>query len=230
MKNLTFIIPYQKDSEERFKNLLWNIQYLHSHFNSPILISTTKKDYQDIKEWKDVEITFIDDIEGSYRTLLGNEGYKHCKTKYFCLTDVDVFTEYKHYISSYCALDDYDFSIPYYTKMYDVKFNNLWSKDIIKYEGSIGGLFFGRLDKILEVGGENINMKGWGYEDFERVERCKRLLYNIHQTNYDLYHLYHPESKNPEQVKLNHDYLNKLYRFKYHQWYKLAEELKINFQ
>lgn len=193
MQDLTFIIPFQKDSEDRLENLLFVINYLKANTDASILISTTTPNIQYIPG--DVDCCYKPDPGYNIRTELGQLGYRKAKTKYVCLNDVDVIIEPEHYKYAYEFLKEHDIVYPYYTPMFEVErdfiVNKEFKKDNVKYPCNVGGLFWGNKDKIMSAGGENCTMKGWGFEDYERYERFRRLLLNIKNISIPVYHIKH---------------------------------------
>jgi hypothetical protein len=225
MKDTTFIIPYQKDSEDRKNNVNFIINYLKSIGAVNIIVSCTTNEIDDFDASKFISPS----LEFNYKTKLINEVVKFVTTKYICVNDTDVFTLKKNYVDSISALQEgYDYAVPYFVNMYNIP------KDIltigiteetfkenypILWKGSVGGLYFADKEKFLSIGGENETMKGWGYEDFERNERARRLLLKIKYLKYNLWHIEHERKTENSHMgsfaELNYEIYSKLRLMKY---------------
>lgn len=198
MKDITFIIPYQRDSIDRLNNVNFIIEYLRSIGANHILVSCTNKESTDIK---DADILINETSEFNYKTLLINNAILASKTRYICVNDCDVLAKKEDYLKSIRMLrNGFELVIPYEVSMFNIpkmelKYNleNLEFREDypVLWNKSIGGLYFARKEKFLSIGAENETMIGWGYEDFERNERARRFFLKISYSKFNLWHVEH---------------------------------------
>lgn len=233
MKNITFIIPYQRDSPDRLNNLKYLLKYLvYTVGVYHVTISCTPKEKNDINInlYTDINLKIIttDIKHQNHKTKLINEAIRVAKTTYICVNDVDVLTPKENYIESICELENgFHYVLPFEVTMYSIpnyykdkiKDSDFHENYPILYKKSIGGIYFAHRFRFLSIGAENELMIGWGWEDFERNERARRLFLKTKYLNYNLWHIEHkrkeltPNQKELTQINLN--IYNKLFKLKY---------------
>ena len=218
MNDLSFLIPVRLDSIHRLENLLVTIDFLGSHFDSPIrvyeagsyptgIISSLVKNK--------AEYTFQEDRDEIFhRTNYINTLINLSSTPYVAIWDCDVIVPPKQIIDSVEVLKDgqYSFVFPYEKEFLDtgailreifMKKRNLdillsqKGKMTALYDHDpIGGAFLANRLDYCKVGMENPNFYGWGREDGERLHRWKGMGYKHARIKGPLFHLSHPRGLN----------------------------------
>lgn len=213
LSEITFVIPYRIDSPERQENLCSIMDFLDTNFNTSILlVEEDRKHYVDISYSyeKFLYYSYNDNIKyhflkiGTdifYRTRVINYGLKQCKTKYACIYDTDVIFEPANFIKSLELLKEGNTLVyPYSGKFVDIERSYLTDGIIKERESyvaeSFGGAVFLNIEKYRQCGLENENIIGWGFEDFERIDRVKILEHNYARVNGTCWHIEHPRGIN----------------------------------
>lgn len=205
LSNVTFVIPYHRDSDDREENFHCIIKYLFDNFETNIVVVEEGKKHPmpvlPIQNY-DRQYKFVPyHIDGIfYRTKVINEGIKLVKTPYLCIYDADVIMPPEQYVAARDRLLGSDVVYPYGGHFYDI--DRSYIKDgIIKEHrsyavNSVGGAVFMRTDIYWEAGLENQNIVGWGHEDNERYKRMQILEYNIARVDGPCYHISHQRGIN----------------------------------
>lgn len=239
IRDITFTIPFRKDSDERLENLLTVIKYLKKYFDTNILVCE-QDDSRKFPEVDGVEYEFIP--TGDYkllRTQLLNKMARMAKTPYIANYDTDVILKPEQYVDSVRALREniYDGVFPYDGRFFnfitDIRRAIIDRLDVseitdghghINHPNSVGGALFWNKQKFIEGGMENENFKSWGWEDTERACRFAKLGYRLGRVQGILYHLNHPTSQNSSNT--NHA----PYQENQAEYYKVARMSKQELQ
>ena len=209
-KDVTFIIPYFRDTKEREQNLLFILGFLHKHFDTSIIVLEGGKEptFEQLNppfvryRWLPHDIAFAPgNLDIFYRTRVLNEGIKMANTKYISPYDTDVFFDVKQYAQALLLLGEgHPMVYPYDGEWIEIERTYLTDGCIIRKNsfgvGSFGGAFFADRKIYMECGMENENFIGWGAEDLERKTRMEYLGYPIVRAEGPLYHIWHPRGPN----------------------------------
>ena len=226
LKDCTFGINIRFTTEDRKRNIRLVIEHILKYLDTNIIVAEEDKTsifpelIPNIKGWdeKNCKYIFIESpSEFMGKTKAFNTIFYDVKTPIYVLQDADVICSPEMYLeaannirkqkSEFCYSFDgncYNVPeniIPSFEKDLDY---NVLSHDIThKFsDRSPGGSIF--IDSIYYViaGMDNENMKAWGYDDDERVNRFKKLGLTVMRVNGTLYHLNHARTKNStESIK-----------------------------
>ncbi|WP_316789498.1 galactosyltransferase-related protein [Pedobacter frigoris] len=234
LTDVSFLIPVRIDSKERLENVYIITQYLHTHFNTNIILmegdDVSKIDLELIS--KRVRYVFIkDDHREFHRTKYNNKLIGLAKTPYIALYDADVVFPIPQIMESIALLRECncDMVYPYdggfvgvgllmkvmFSKLLDASlFESNQNKLNIGTKRSYGGCVFLNKEAYQKAGLENENLTSWGPDDIERWKRMLLLGYKIKRVPGNLYHLPHPRSLNSgytsiqSRMKLTNEYLD----------------------
>ena len=206
MNNLTLLIHYHKESEERERNLRATSRWLQREF--PGIHISVFSDACEVADDLKPLVTIEDDsrVQGIYhRTKAFNELCKLAETDYVGIWDTDVVFDSGQIWKSVEMLSEkgYDFAWPY-----DQEFrrimpgpSDIFAANLNAYQlsrspvssvaRSVGGAILARRSKYIEIGGENENFIGYGAEDLERCYRMNSLGRTTVIAG-PLLHLHHP--------------------------------------
>jgi len=211
LSDITFIIPFHFDSEERLANAMYIINFLDSNFKTKILLleaGTNRSFPSDIP----CEYEMLDDATGFhyhgavkifFRTRVLNYGIKKSTTRFVAIYDTDVFFNVQQYTKSAEILRSAEAPVLLYP--YDGKWLELnrsfLSDGVIRPKtsygvGSLGGACFLDREKYKELGMESERIIGWGYDDVYRHHIMVKLGLKVCRVPGDLYHLEHPRGIN----------------------------------
>lgn len=222
LTDVSFLIPFKKDSDERVRNLNFVLSYLGKYFKTNIfiiehdtqqnfsldntIIGENKIDYQFIKSENYI----------FHRTKLLNLMAKKSKTQFICLYDLDVVFKIQQYLKCVEALraNVCDMVFPYSGPFINYNgeilnkiLQEVSVESVLESEGgnynpnSVGGAIFFNKQKFIECGMENEHFISWGFEDLCRVSRNGKLGMRIARVDGILYHLNHPVSDNSSNTK-----------------------------
>lgn len=218
MKDLSFLIPIRLDTIQRLENLLVVIQFLRSHFDSPILVyeasSYSTSIVSSLLE-KEAAYTFEEDRDTIFhRTKYINKLVDLSSTPFVAVWDCDVIIPPNQLKEAVQVLEEgrSSFIFPYEKEFLDtgiilreifVKERNI---DILLSQKAkmiplygpdpIGGAFLANRKDYRTIGMENPNFYGWGREDGERLHRWKGMGYKHCRIHGPLFHLSHPRGIN----------------------------------
>lgn len=209
---VTFNIPVKIDCPERLHNLEVCISYLQHHFATHIIVYEVSEDGVS-------KIPFIPDIKHHIKKL-GNELFH--RTKYLnemaLLSNTSVIANYDCDVlippdqlvlaAKGCNNGECDGCYPYnglfvnmprsfiprILKDMDLSFVDVKTTENFG-TNSMGGAIFWNKAKFIDGGMENEHFVSWGYEDWERLNRFRKLGYKIGRTGGALYHISHPRGK-----------------------------------
>lgn len=218
MKDLSFLIPIRLDTIQRLENLLVVIQFLRSHFDSPILVyeaSSYSTGLVCSLIEKEAAYTFDEDRDMIFhRTKYINKLVDLSSTPFIAVWDCDVIIPPNQLKEALKVLKEgrSSFIFPYEKEFLDtgiilreifVKERNI---DILLSQKAkmiplygpdpIGGAFLANRKDYRTIGMENPNFYGWGREDGERLHRWKGMGYKHSRIDGPLFHLSHPRGIN----------------------------------
>lgn len=219
LNDVTFVIPFYKDSEERLENLKCILKYINDNFETNISISEVGES----SVWAELDVsgchTFEFRTDGLFhRTKVINDGIKHpsVRTPYIAIYDTDVIFNPKaiEIAANYLRLG-FHFSYPYTGEFVDIERSYILDGVIREKESltkdSCGGAVFINREAYWMAGLENENIVSWGPEDICRKYRMLALGYKMGRSSGSCYHIKHPPSPNsgPNKYtsKNNEEYL-----------------------
>ena len=186
LTDVTFLIPYKKDSEERAQNLSIVKNYVYSLQTHVLVLEMNEDPF--------------------HRTKYLNKLIKMSTTPFVCLLDVDVIVKKDNIFKAVEFLKEgATLSYPYSGRFLNVP-NSAKTLSIEEWEkmnlmklspgdNSVGGIVFAHKERYKECGWENENFIQWGEEDEERFCRVRKLGYTIKRVDGVVYHLNHPRSE-----------------------------------
>jgi predicted glycosyltransferase involved in capsule biosynthesis len=212
LTDVTFLIPFRGDSQERIQNLNLSLSFLNDNFITNVILWENDKmpKASNNPEIKNCKYVFEHNSNSLFhRTKILNNMTRIAETKYICLYDCDVIFEPKSIILAHQALNSgmevvYPYSgvfldIPReYAKkdLFNMGINNFISKFSLLHTNSLGAAIFLNKESYINAGMENENFKSWGYEDLERFERFSKLGLSIARINGACFHFTHPRDEN----------------------------------
>ncbi len=234
LKDVSIIIPFYYDFQDRIDNLLYLVKFLKRYFNINIIVGeqgpkSMLKPYLK-NELNGIEYYYFKSNKYFYRTKISNILFKKAKGNIISLYDCDmilnpiqIFNAVQYIRKGFC-----DVVYPYCyepTKIYDKNlfFNNfifpfkLNRGRVPLFDNTyifMGGVFFIDKNKLLRVGGESEYFRSWGREDDERYTRFKTLGLRVKNVYGLMYHLEHRRllkgSNNNPYLKKNDTELKKI--------------------
>lgn len=207
LSDVTFVVPYFRDSKEREENLHFVLKWLNSSFDTNILIveSGSLKDALAKHERLPIsnyEYKFTAVEDGVFhRTKQINAGIKKATTPYVAIWDTDVFCDDKSVVEAVELLrEGVTLAYPYNGTWCDVErlilLNGVIKERESRVLGSFGGACFLNKADYMKCGLENEFLAGgWVHDDVERYERVKKLGYKTARTEGNLYHIMHEPTK-----------------------------------
>jgi hypothetical protein len=211
LKDVTFNIPFKKDSDERLENIITIIRYIQKYFDTNIIVCE-QDETRNFPEMEGVKYFFLP--ASNYillRTAMLNKMCKLSNTPFIANYDTDVVFPVNQYVSAMEALKQnlVDGIFPYNGRFMNyigqerrtiidtLSLENMTeAQGHLNHPSSVGGAIFWNKQKFIEGGMENENFKAWGFEDNERVTRFTKLGYRIGRVDGILFHLNHPTSQN----------------------------------
>lgn len=222
LTDVTFMIPFRCDSQDRLENILLVLEYLTTNFNTTIMIlenaqssildqnptiQEIKKNYNTIGRFY---YTFVqNDSETFHRTKILNDMLEDVDTEYVANYDTDVLFPVHSYVETVEALRRGEvFVFPYHGIFYEVPRRfipeikekmevscvNLGQCGV-NHPSSVGGAMFLNTNIYKRLGGECEAFVDWGYEDNFRVNLFSKMGYNIVRVGSCLYHIQHWRGK-----------------------------------
>ena len=214
LTNITFCIPYRKDSQARENNLCFLIEFLQANFDTNIFIIENGKEqtFNVLKGNDKLKYQFQQcNDEFFHRTKILNDIFRQCNTQFVANYDTDVIFRPLQYIKAYELLltDKADIVYPYNAGFFDIdlsilktypidniNFNEASYKTTLNTPYSVGGAVFCNLQKYKDAGLENEKFISYGYEDNERIARFNTLGYRVERIRGLLFHLKHSRGVN----------------------------------
>jgi len=218
LKEVSFLIPFRVDCEERIGIFNSVLRYLLTYLDTTILIGEEgpKQEVEWVYSCKEIK-TYFFKTTGTFfhRTKIINELCKKSTSKIICICDADVILPIQQYYEAAEKIlnDNSDIVIPYDGRVYNIPpsakdiiesciedFNSVKKLEFRNYDmrrlSSVGGCIFFNKESFIKGGMENENFKSWGAEDDEIMYRFKALGYNINRIPGFLLHLDHPRGIN----------------------------------
>lgn len=218
LSDVTFTIPIRLDHPDRLENLKLCIEFLQYYFKTNIVIGEENWNSQlSYRNYQGCKLKFYKSPTRSSifrRTWLLNQLAHEVKTPYFFNWDCDVFMKPEQILACVEQLRSgkADGCYPYDGKFlranrrfYLKRFRDCLNTELFKgdmfpeyqfKQESYGGAIGWNAAKYWQGGGENENIIGYGPEDFERVERFRKLGYKINRTPGVLIHMDHATAQN----------------------------------
>ena len=236
LKDTTFIIPFHSDSIDRIENLYCIMEWIRTNFDTTILmVEEDVAPTVDLTKEAGTEYIFvkrtIPDI--FYRTKVINVGIRSAKTPYIAIWDADVIVDSQNCYDAVHALRHGRAKAiyPYGGDFVDIA--RSFIVDGIKREqasftkDSVGGGIFLNREDYINVGIENENIVGWGFEDRCRYNRMTTIGFPITHTDGRCYHITHSRGINSSNAN-PYDKANEkeYYRIKNMNKIELLNEIK----
>lgn len=191
MNDFEIIIPFRGT---KLRNEILNIviSNLNAMFNFPkILIAEHSEEKTFSNVYKNIKYYHIKAKKGELFDRTGTLNFLAKKTKSAVIFnhDADCILEKQNYLLANNIINKkkYDMVIPYnglgFNVSHDFSFKNKINLDngnngdilYLRWEKACGGIIALRRKSYIEAGIENPNIISWGYEDFERIYRFKKL-------------------------------------------------------
>lgn len=208
LKDVTFTIPIRIDHQDRIDNLQMIIGYLNHHFDTNIYV--IEQDVtQKINGLQGCRYEFFPNRTRAFeRTFLLNYMARRSETPIIANYDCDVVFQPRQIVEAVQRIRDgkadgmspYDgmFLRAWRTKLdefcqeYDVDVLDLGASRKEHFEHyAVGGAVFWNKEGFIRGGMENERMISYGPEDYERVERFKKLGFRLDRVDGPLIHINH---------------------------------------
>lgn len=221
LKDFTFVIPIQIDSEERLNNFYTCIGALNKICDTNILIVEHDKESKIKNLPANCNHIFVkQDNDYFARNKILNLGYKNCKTKFAANFEADCILSPNGLFEAVEALRaGHKFAIPYayfalfmsqkvsdhfisafelplfWKDYYGIEFLSEYGENTKAHWKTFtfhnGLCFLFELEAYKKCGYENEFMVQHGWDDYEHYLRVKKLGYEIYNSSGMCYHLYH---------------------------------------
>lgn len=219
LSDVTFLIPYRRDSEDRERNLRIVVSYLLDHFRTNIVIAEHDEQSQLEPIWPEawrgsVEHLFIG-TEAWYfhRARCINAAAKVAKTPFVVMQDTDALVDVAQYQEAVERLRSraYEVCFPYAHRVMWVPNEFVPEVERVGSVEPLEGADFpvsGASHTIVSLvvfldrtafvasGMLNEHFKSWGYEDVEFFERIHKLGLGVMNLEGLVYHLDHERGEN----------------------------------
>lgn len=203
LNDVTFIIPFYKDSEERLENLKCIINYLGKNFKTRIFIieAGVFSSYRDIRYHVDRYDFQFTASSMFHRTAIINKGIIAAETPYVAIYDTDVIFKPEQIIEAVEKLRaGATLVYPYGGDFVDINRSYINDGEIIERESfakeSVGGACFLNREDYFKCGLENEHYYSWCPDDVDRLHRVKTLGYRVERVDGKCWHINHPASHN----------------------------------
>jgi uncharacterized membrane protein YobD (UPF0266 family) len=215
LRDVTFIVPFALDSEDRLRNLKISTEYLVSHFLTNIVISEyADKPRLSLKNWspalkRNIRHEFFQNSNPYFqRTRSVNLAVKTITTPYFAIYDSDVLLKTGQYLQAAALLRSRkaDMVLPFSNRVMWIQDDGVTALPSGISDTTLASLaypvsddsyiFLGLVNFInrqsfLAAGMMNENFRAWGFEEMELYMRMIKLGYNVLRTPGLAYHLDH---------------------------------------
>jgi predicted glycosyltransferase involved in capsule biosynthesis len=218
LKDVTFLIPFRYDSEERLRNLRAVIDFLNYNTDTNIIVMEEAPERKFTDQGKFLYEFVHNPGPMMYRTRCLNRMAKMAKTPIIVIQDTDALIP-PHQLEQAAQairLNQLDMVYPYNGRF--INFLEPIISQIIQnktlagvseeqghliHPASLGGSIFFNRAKFILGGMENENFVSWGWEDNERIHRFQMLGNRVSRIHGILFHLHHPPSTN--SANTSHD-------------------------
>lgn len=206
LKDITFIIPFYLENDERRENLHRIEKFLSGSFDTNFFFIQSYRGKQE----KIPMAHFYVHQEGEifHRTQIINTAIKKANTPFVCIYDTDTIFPIHALLKAAHLLRMGDAMVyPYDGRFIDIERSYLQDgiiKEAVSFatESKGGAVFLNKAD-YLDAGLENENIIGWGPEDAERYQRMKTLGYSIERVDGKCWHITHPRGINSSPANPN---------------------------
>ena len=220
LRDVTVLIPFRADSDDRKRNLRWIVSYILKHADTTILIGEDKAGPSDVSDALGPDLAARcrhlhltgNDTPFTHKSHLSNRMAEAAGTPIVALHDTDIVVDPVQYALARDAVrQGAALAFPYNGLFFWVlgrevhrfghtlsaaPLNALCPRFPLMHRNSPGGGAFFDRATLLEAGGYNENFVSWGYEDDEIVERMRRLDLRVERVPGPLYHLEHARPEN----------------------------------
>jgi predicted glycosyltransferase involved in capsule biosynthesis len=203
--DLTLVIPFKYDTEDRINNLRFVLKYYKKNFIDTkfvIIESGVEQRGKEFEGQHNVYYEFREETGLMHRTKMLNDGAKIAKTKFISAYDTDVFFKKddtkrtmdalrsgKNYVLPFNGifLDVARTAKTQVEESLDAEFlpmiphlvqrGNTIHGDLIRciVNNSVGGALFYNRERFLQLGGYNEKFISWGHEDNEIEHRFRMM-------------------------------------------------------
>ncbi|CAO3429837.1 tetratricopeptide repeat protein [Azospirillum argentinense] len=220
LRDVTILVPFRADSEDRKRNLRWIVSFLLKHADTAVLIGEDKAGPSDVADALGPELAARcrhlhltgNDTPFTHKAHLLNRMVEAAETPIVALHDTDVVVDPVQYALARDAVrGGAAMAFPYNGLFFWIlgrevhRFGHTLSAaplnavcprfPLMHRDSPGGGAFFDRA-ALLAAGGYNERFVSWGYEDDEIVERLRRLGLRVERVPGPLYHLEHARPEN----------------------------------
>ncbi|KAA0679226.1 tetratricopeptide repeat protein [Roseomonas genomospecies 6] len=220
LRDVTMLVPFRADSDDRKRNLRWIVSFLLKHADTTILIGEDKAGPSDVADALGPELAARcrhlhltgNDTPFTHKAHLINRMVEAAETPIVALHDTDIVVDPVQYALARDAVrGGAAMAFPYNGLFFWIlgrevhRFGHTLSAaplnavcprfPLMHRNSPGGGAFFDRA-ALLEAGGYNERFVSWGYEDDEIVERLRRLGLRVERVPGPLYHLEHARPEN----------------------------------
>ncbi|MFL7904470.1 tetratricopeptide repeat protein [Azospirillum argentinense] len=220
LRDVTVLVPFRADSEDRKRNLRWIVSFLLKHADTAVLIGEDKAGPSDVADALGPELAARcrhlhltgNDTPFTHKAHLLNRMVEAAETPIVALHDTDVVVDPVQYALARDAVRrGAAMAFPYNGLFFWIlgrevhRFGHTLSAaplnavcprfPLMHRDSPGGGAFFDRA-ALLAAGGYNERFVSWGYEDDEIVERLRRLGLRVERVPGPLYHLEHARPEN----------------------------------
>jgi predicted glycosyltransferase involved in capsule biosynthesis len=230
LSELSIIIPFQYDSEDRLQNLETILRYFSMHFkNTDVhIIEGGKSSHSARLQAPNITYTYVGTTSYFHKTAYLNIGAKQSKRPYLAFYDTDVICKPTGFIEALNHIKNptTPFAFPHNGVFLNIKnptkqhfidqfnFNALPSfiptkvgetqnhVECIHLKSPGGATCFNR-QFFLQTGGYNEKFISWGWEDDEIVTRFTKLGFPPIRTSTPCYHLHHKRGPNSSNTHVH---------------------------
>ncbi|MHA7062451.1 tetratricopeptide repeat protein [Azospirillum argentinense] len=220
LRDVTILVPFRADSEDRKRNLRWIVSFLLKHADTAVLIGEDKAGPSEVADALGPELAARcrhlhltgNDTPFTHKAHLLNRMVEAAETPIVALHDTDVVVDPVQYALARDAVRrGAAMAFPYNGLFFWIlgrevhRFGHTLSAaplnavcprfPLMHRDSPGGGAFFDRA-VLLAAGGYNERFVSWGYEDDEIVERLRRLGLRVERVPGPLYHLEHARPEN----------------------------------
>ncbi|MBK3734519.1 tetratricopeptide repeat protein [Azospirillum brasilense] len=220
LRDVTILVPFRADSEDRKRNLRWIVSFLLKHTDTTVLIGEDKAGPSDVADALGPELAARcrhlhltgNDTPFTHKAHLLNRMVEAAETPIVALHDTDIVVDPVQYALARDAVrGGAAMAFPYNGLFFWIlgrevhRFGHTLSAaplnavcprfPLMHRDSPGGGAFFERA-ALLAAGGYNERFVSWGYEDDEIVVRLRRLGLRVERVPGPLYHLEHARPEN----------------------------------
>lgn len=226
LRDVTFLIPFRLDTDDRRRNIKIIVSYLFKHFETNVLICEDQPGESNFRKIAEelalppgacrlLHVTG-NDTPFTHRGKQINMLAEAAQTPIVVGYDTDVIVDPVQYLYGRSAiLDGALMACPFNGLFFDVSpevvpaverhlsvapIDLLDPRNPLLYKNSYSGAVFFDRARFLELGGFNERFVSWGWEDFELYQRFVKLEQRIERLWGPLYHLSHARPPNSLKV------------------------------